>query len=198
MTFATGQRNASREASAFTLVELILVMAILSIAVSVAAPTMSGFFKGRKQGYEARRILSIIRDGQTRAVAEGVPVWLWFDVKANEYGMEEDPSYIDDDPKAIQCSADPDVTLGIEEGRAQVKKSVSSRVTTSTGSKYVSLRGRSLPAIRFQPDGTFGEGSLSAVSVSLGQESILYVAQAENGLSYELLNQNEVVRNTFR
>jgi len=178
---------------------MILVMTLLCIAVAMAAPSMGGFFKGRKQDYEARRILSLIREGQSRAVAEGVPVWLWFDVKANGYGLEEDPSFINEDPKAVQCDADPDVQVGIKEAARKMVAVYNGRNTLRTqGSLYVNLRGRSLPAIRFLPDGSIAEGSPAAVTVEQGKSSILYVAQADNGLSYEILNQNEAVRNTFR
>src|SRR5690242_12890691 len=68
-----------RISAAFTLIELILVMMILAIAVSFTAPALANFFHGRSLDYEARRLLSLTRQGQSRAVSEGVPVELWFD-----------------------------------------------------------------------------------------------------------------------
>ncbi len=64
-------------AGAFTLIELILVMAMLAIVISVALPSLKGFFRGRNLDSEARRFLSLTRYGQSRAVSEGVPMVLW-------------------------------------------------------------------------------------------------------------------------
>src|SRR5207253_10956500 len=44
--------------SGFTLIELILVMTILTIAVSLTAPALANFFRGRTLDSEARRLLA--------------------------------------------------------------------------------------------------------------------------------------------
>ena len=44
---------------AFTLIELILVMALLTIAASLVAPKMASFFRGRAHDQEARRLLAL-------------------------------------------------------------------------------------------------------------------------------------------
>ena len=41
------QRSALRKKAGFTLIELILVMTILTIAISITAPALSNFFRGR-------------------------------------------------------------------------------------------------------------------------------------------------------
>src|SRR5689334_15919462 len=51
-------------APGFTLIELILVMAILTVAVSITAPALSNFFHGRTLDSEARRMLALTRQGQ--------------------------------------------------------------------------------------------------------------------------------------
>ncbi|MCX6930914.1 MAG: prepilin-type N-terminal cleavage/methylation domain-containing protein, partial [Verrucomicrobia bacterium] len=63
--------------SAFTLIELILVMALLTIVISLTAPSLSKFFRGRTLDSEARRLLALTRSGQSRAVSEGMPMDLW-------------------------------------------------------------------------------------------------------------------------
>ena len=70
-------------ASAFTLIELILVMAILTMAVSVTAPTLANFFRGRTLDAEARRLLAMTRGGQNRAVRG---------VNAHRYHIELPPN----------------------------------------------------------------------------------------------------------
>src|SRR5687767_13986985 len=73
---------------AFALVELIVVMVLLLIVASLAAPRMSSFYRGRALSQEARRMLSLVNYAQSRAVAEGVPVLLWIDSQRSTYGLE--------------------------------------------------------------------------------------------------------------
>jgi type II secretory pathway pseudopilin PulG len=47
---------------------LLLVLALLAIVMSFAAPSLSAFFRGRTIESEARRLLSLTRYGQSRAV----------------------------------------------------------------------------------------------------------------------------------
>src|SRR5215510_12544423 len=91
---------------AFTLIELILVMTILTIAVSLTAPALANFFRGRTLDSEARKLLSLTRLGQSRAVSEGIPMQLWLDAVDGKYGLEAEPSYEETDPKAVEISLD--------------------------------------------------------------------------------------------
>ena len=52
-------------------------MVLLGIAAALVVPHMSSFFRGRVLNSEARRLLALTLYGQSRAVAEGVPVLLW-------------------------------------------------------------------------------------------------------------------------
>ena len=79
MTFPTGSKpirgsGSTPRRAGFTLLELILVMATLAIVLSVAAPSLARFFRGRSLDSEARRFLTLTRYGQSRAVAEGEPM----------------------------------------------------------------------------------------------------------------------------
>src|SRR5258708_17615444 len=90
-----------QRAGAFTLIELILVMTILAIAVSITAPALANFFRGRILDSEARRLLGLTHQGQSRAVSEGVPMDLWLDSAQNTYGLEAEPSFEPTDAKAV-------------------------------------------------------------------------------------------------
>ena len=85
---------------AFTLIELILVMAILTISVAMTAPTLARFFRGRALDSEARRLLALTRYGQSRAASEGIPMDLWINAQLSSFGLEAEPSYETDDSKA--------------------------------------------------------------------------------------------------
>src|SRR5476651_1683215 len=85
--FAAGnspfQIRYSKFRHAFTLVELILVMALLVVAISLVAPRMSSFIRSRALASEARRLVALAHAGQDRAVSEGMPIMLWIDEKQN-------------------------------------------------------------------------------------------------------------------
>ena len=54
-------------------------MALLTMVISLTAPSLSRFFRGRTLDSEARRLLALTRSGQSRAVSEGMPMDLWVD-----------------------------------------------------------------------------------------------------------------------
>src|ERR1043165_5754575 len=77
----------------FTLIELILVMALLGIVIGVSAPALSNFFRGRNLDNEGRRFVALSRYAQSRAVSEGVPMVLWINMRQGTYGAEQEPGY---------------------------------------------------------------------------------------------------------
>src|SRR5437016_14129570 len=92
MTLRTGKRGVEMRVgkAAFTLIELILVMAMLLIVLAVAAPSLSKFFRGRTLDSEARRFVSLTRYGQSRAVSDGVPSGFWIDPNQGSHGLEQE------------------------------------------------------------------------------------------------------------
>src|SRR3954469_24774008 len=96
---------------AFTLVELIVVMVLLLIIASLVAPRMSSFFHGRALSQEGRRMLSLIHYGQSRAVAEGVPVLLWVDTRNSSYGLEVQSGHVGSDDRLAVFTAEPTLSL---------------------------------------------------------------------------------------
>src|SRR5512141_917079 len=98
---------------AFTLIELILVMALLTIVISLTAPRLSRFFHGRTLDSEARRLLALTRSGQSRAVSEGVPMDLWVDAQQGTFGLEAEPSYEAQDPRAVDFALDSGLEIAV-------------------------------------------------------------------------------------
>ncbi len=176
-----GTRVAPR---AFTLVELLLVMAIMVATIAVAAPTLANFFRGRSLDSEARRLLALTHAGQSRAVFEGVPMLLWVDTEQREYGLEEEPGWVDKDPKAVEFKLDQD--LHFELVKANTPKPV---VTTLTGLGSVAqnrANPRNLPEIRFMPDGSIDESSPAVLRVYDRDETSRYLVLATNRANYEI------------
>ena len=58
---------------AFTLIELILVMAIIAIIVGMAVPNLHGFARGRRAAECADQIVALTRYARTQSITEGVP-----------------------------------------------------------------------------------------------------------------------------
>src|SRR5512141_2029281 len=99
---------------AFTLIELILVMALLTIVISLTAPRLSRFFRGRTLDSEARRLLALTRSGQSRAVSEGIPIDLWVNVAEGQVGLEAEPSFETSDSKAVDLQIDERLKIEVE------------------------------------------------------------------------------------
>ena len=156
----------------FTFIELILVMALLVAMISLSAPMLSSFFRGRTLDGEARRLLALTRAGQSRAVSEGFPMLLWVDAGLRSYGLEQEMPPRDGDGKAQEFTLD-------ESLRMEVAKSAS-----------LPVRGKPLPAIRFLPDGTVDEVSPTSVSLAGMDESKLWLVLATNRVNYEIRNAN--------
>ena len=133
MTLVTGKTNYRR--CAFTLVEMILVLALLVVATSLAAPAMARFIRGRALDSEARRLSSLMHAAQSRAVSEGAPMMLWVDEKNGTYGLEAETSGQNGDEKAEEVPVDETLQIAV--------------LNVGTGAQTTI---KNLPAIRFLPD----------------------------------------------
>jgi prepilin-type N-terminal cleavage/methylation domain-containing protein len=162
----------------FTLVEMILVMALLVIAVSFVAPRLGGFFRGRTLKSEARQIVSLMHEGQSRAVSAGVPMVLWFDTKEQKYGLEEEPGYADKDPDAVEFKLNENLQLEIPESDPGI---------TTPGDQPTDPARAGLPQINFLPDGTIAETSPQTVKiVDHDSDSTVSLTQTRDRSQYEI------------
>ena len=153
-------------------------MVLLLIVASMVAPRMSSFFRGRALSAEARRLLSLVNYAQSRAVAEGVPVLLWIDPITSTYGLEIQTGHLGNDERAHSFTAEPTLTLEAV-GNSEVYLS-------EQEDELLGLpEGR--PAIRFNPDGFFDEGSVSKIIIRQGDEGALEIVPTATRLGYEIL-----------
>jgi Tfp pilus assembly protein FimT len=168
MTLEIGKHNKSGSQCAFTLVELVLVMALLVVSVCMVAPRLSDFVRGRALDSEARRLLSLTNAGEARAVSEGMPMVLWFNGKQGTCGLEEESPLKGGDTKAEDITISDTVAI----------------TPVSTG-KSVMTTFNHLPAIRFLPDGTIDEDSPGTVQLVEGNNS-LWMLELPNHTGYEI------------
>jgi len=186
--FRCATRNTQHTPSAFTLIELILVMALLTVVISLTAPKLSRFFHGRTLDSEARRLLALTRSGQSRAVSEGVPIDLWVDAEKGAFGLQAEASFETSDAKAVEFELDSGLKIEV------VNKVVAAPVTTlnrareasKASAPRVTLARGDLPTIRFLPDGSVGETSPEKLHLASSDGGALWLAQARDGLSYEI------------
>ena len=139
---------------AFTLIELILILALLVIITSFAAPGMANFIRGRALDSESRRLFSLTHAAQGRAVSEGMPMMLWVDAKNGAYGVQEEATGKTGknakagDPKAEDLTVDSTLQIAV--------------LNVGMGAPTTF---NNLPAIRFLPDGTVDENSPQTVQL---------------------------------
>ena len=172
---------------AFTLIELILVMALLVIVISVTFPSIRSFFRGRALDSEGRRFLTLTRYAQTRAASEGIPMTLWVDPIQGTYGLEAQKGFLDRDDKAVQYDVDEKLDIEIAQtgfSRAEMTQEQQMRRRTIGGARSANSE------IRFAPDGSVDV--LSAQSVCIREtkekEHALWVTLSENRNGYEVQN----------
>ena len=171
---ANGRRPSAR---GFTLVELIVVMVLLLIVASMVAPRMSSFFRGRALSQEARRMLSLINYGRSRAVAEGVPVLVWIDADKSTYGLDVQPGYQPGSDHLNVYTAEPTLRFEIP--------ATTDAPVSEQGDEQLGLP-QGLPAIRFNPDGFSDEASIRRIIIRQGDDGALEIVPTPNGLGYEI------------
>lgn len=193
MTLPTGTRrtksNKASKPCAFTLIELILVMAILLIALSVVAPSLSGFFKGRTLDSEAHRMVALTRFGQSRAVSEGVPMLLWFDKVERTYGLKQESSYAEKDSRESVFDLGKDLEVELEYARQTTRVDRRSPFggNLNLGGGMLNSGGQNaLPAIRFLPDGFIAESSPESIWIREGTRDSIWITRSRNRLNYEI------------
>jgi type II secretion system protein H len=166
--------NASTPRRAFTLIELILVLALLVIVTSLATPAMSNFIRGQALDSEARRLMALIHAGQSRAVSEGMAMDLWMNEKQGTYGLQAETTGQNGDPKAENLSLDENLQIA---------------VVTTGGTGATKFGG--LPAIRFLPDGTVDENSPQTLRLTDSQGHSLWLVESRDRSGYEISDTNK-------
>ncbi|MGH7991975.1 MAG: GspH/FimT family protein [Limisphaerales bacterium] len=155
----------------FTLIELILVLALLVIITSMAAPAMSNFIRGQALDSEARRLLALIHAGQSRAVSEGLPMVLWVNEKQGTYGLQAETTGRNGDPKAENLALDASLQIAVVNN--------GSAGTTKFGG---------LPSIRFLSDGTVDENSPQTLRLMDARGHALWLIESRDRNGYEIQN----------
>jgi type II secretion system protein H len=184
---------------AFTLIELMLVMTIVTAVIAVAAPSLANFFRGRTLDSEARRLLALTRHGQSRAVSEGLPMELWVDAAQGTFGLEAETSYTSSDAKALGFTLDKDIqveVINVDPAKtANAANTASRRMTrnliSSASQPLVVSKHPNLPMIRFLPDGSISETSPQVLHLLDRDGASLWLTLSRDLVNYEIRTQNK-------
>jgi prepilin-type N-terminal cleavage/methylation domain-containing protein len=179
------RNDQARCAGGFTLVELILVMALLVIAISLVTPSLSRFFRARKVDSEVNRFLALAHYGQSRAVSEGMPTMLWIDPRAGTYGLKIEPGYSDNDLKAVEYTVGDTLKIDVAKPlpAAVVSKSQTGRIMTGQAGQTANK----LSAIHFSPEGSINSAtSVSNVTIQEITGRFVRIGLSTDGLNYEI------------
>jgi prepilin-type N-terminal cleavage/methylation domain-containing protein len=178
MTNGDAMLRRRRRSCAFTLIELIFVMALLAISALMVTARMSSFFQGRALSHEARRLLALTHYGQSRAIAEGVPVLLWINARESTYGLTLQAGYVEEDHRASSFTVEAGLRLETPDTEPLL-------VSEADDEKLGLPEG--LPVIRFLPDGFCDEVSVRKIVIRQGTDAALQLVPTANRLGYEIL-----------
>lgn len=190
MISGTGPRTESRSGpgKGFTLLELILVLALLGIAVAIVTPRLSGFASGRAFDSETRRLLALTHAARSRAVAEGRPIVLWINSTQGNYGLRQDGPVANADTNALEFTLAPGIEIAFDTPDALVGQTATSRRTqapplpnpVSVGPLQI------VPGIRMMPDGSVDESSPQSIRITNADGTTLWLVQGSDRRHYEL------------
>jgi Tfp pilus assembly protein FimT len=181
MSFATGKPRDNRVA--FTLIELILVMTIMIVAIGVVFPSLKGFFHGRNLDNEARQFLSLTRYGQSRAIAEGIPIELWINPQQERYGLQALSGYTESQTNPMIFALDQTVQIAVSAPPTVLIRS--NYWTQASGHAGV------MTTIRFQPDGFISDTSPENIYFRQPDTGAqLWIAETPTHLRYVLQTGN--------
>lgn len=194
MTLGTGPRTESAAGyrTGFTLLELILVLALLAIAVAIVTPRLSGFASGRAFDSETRRLLALTHAARSRAIAEGRPIVLWINSTSGTYGVRQDGPVANVDTNALEFSLAPGIEITFDTPDALVGLTATSRRSqipplpnaVSVGPLQI------LPGIRMMPDGSIDETSPQSIRITQADGTALWLVQGSDRRHYELRQAN--------
>ncbi len=153
-------------------------MVLIVIVSALVAPRMISFFRGRALSQESRRILALAHYAQSRAVAEGVPVVLWFDATRASYGQNIQAGFTAADARASSFTLESSLTLEVPTGE--------NPPTSEQGDEQLGLPAN-VSVIRYTPDGFYDPGSLAKLVLRQGTEAALQIVPTANRLDYEIL-----------
>jgi len=158
----------AQRGDAFTLVELILVMALLATLLAFSAPSLSRSMRDRHLKEHALRFLALIEYGREEAISQGVPMVVWIDPGTHRFGVEPKPGFPGDSTRRKSFATGDDIRFEIGQGAATVNAS---------------------QAIELTPAGIPELHSAESVRLIDRHDSVITVARSGDRLGYEIVKE---------
>jgi prepilin-type N-terminal cleavage/methylation domain-containing protein len=156
-----------RMARAFTLVELILVMALLCVIFGLATPALTHSMRGRTLKMEATRLLGVIDFARDEAASQAVPMDVWVDSQSGAYGARPKQGYEDAGAQSKDFTLNRDLHF---ETAANTKALVDGTY-----------------AVEIEPDGTLDPSSQQTLRIEDQNNNGMSVTQTTDGWGYQLV-----------
>lgn len=156
----------SDPAPGFTLVELILVMALLAVVAAFSAPSLARSLRQRNLDGEAARLLALSEYGRNEAISQGVPMSVWVDPKGQRMGVQPKTGFEGDDARSREFALNADIRFELDRTATQ---------------------GGVIEVMEFSPDGSPSSSSIDAVRLVDRFQSLVTVARTSDGWSYEIV-----------
>jgi prepilin-type N-terminal cleavage/methylation domain-containing protein len=99
----------AKENRAFSLIELLIVMAILTILVAVIAPALSNTVRGHKLEEESMRFLAATEYARDEAISQGMAMTVWINGSTQKYGVDPQMDYFQQSTTHKEFTLNPDV-----------------------------------------------------------------------------------------
>jgi type II secretion system protein H len=149
----------------FTLIELMLVLAILAMMVALVAPALAKSSRARNLEQEALRLVALTEYARDEAVSHGVSMSIYVEVQSQKYGMEPSSG-------ASGVESRKDFTLREDLHFEELK-------TTGTGKKESRV-------ITYNPEGVPDVSSIDYLTITDRNGESKSVMRAADGYGYEL------------
>lgn len=147
--------------SAFTLLELVLVMGIVVLIAGLVAPSLGGFATGRRTIDAGTRMVALANYARTQSIGEACAYRLNFDVSAGKYWLTKD----DGTGKFASLSGDFSQQYTVPDGV---------RITIDIAPQADGLY------LGFQPDGTVDPSHITLTDSSGGNTKIACESATES------------------
>ena len=173
----------SRTRTAFTLVELILVMALLVVFMALVVPDVARSLRQRNLEQEAARLLALTEYGRDEAAGQGVPMDVWIDPANRLFGVEPKAGYIGSTARARTFRLNDDMHFDPVSGGVTVQPGTGAGVATPPGQ---SAHG-GITAAEFAPDGTLDPTSVASIRIADRKGAGVSVTQTADGYGYQIV-----------
>ena len=176
--------------TAFTLIELVLVMALLVTLAAIAVPRLSRSMRGHNLDQEADCLLALTEYARDEAASQGVPMVVWIDADGGRCGVDAKPGFGPagggDNARAHEYMLGDDVHLDpVGPGMVPAAPTTSPAPNANAPATSTLTHGGIIVA-EFAPDGTLVPGSVASVRLADRANDALTLTQTADAYGYEI------------